>query len=431
MQDTFFSFWGTVSEISAFGIKIEGFNDFIGVGDEIRIACENLHVLGEILHIGKSDASALLFENANAIRIGDRVSLQSSKTIQIGPHWQGAVVDYRGLPMTEQASHPIAPANTVTYDLRSHEPAPHKRRAMGARLNTGLQVTDTLLPICKGQRIGLFAGSGVGKSSLILNLAKGLDADRVIIALIGERSREISDFARALFKNGLENKATIIAATASDPPGTKKRAALSAMAAAEYYRDQGEHVLFLFDSITRFAEAHREVALMGGETPALNAFPPSTVRVISELAERAGPGAAGQGDITAIFSVLVAGSDMEEPVADMIRGILDGHIILSRDIAERGRYPAIDVLRSVSRSLPHAATPEENALIREYRTLIATYDRILPMIRADLYVAGQDEVADKAIRLFEDLDAFVSAQSDGPTQLSFDVLRTLLTRSET
>jgi flagellum-specific ATP synthase len=431
MQDTFFSFWGTVSEISSFGVKIEGFNEFIGVGDEIRISCEHTHVLGEILHVGKHDASALLFESANAIRIGDRVSLQSSKTIQIGPHWQGAVVDYRGLPMSEKAAQPVSPVDSVTFELSSHEPAPDERRAMGIRLDTGMQVTDTLLPICKGQRIGLFAGSGVGKSSLILNLAKGLKADRVIIALIGERSREISDFAHALFKDGLENKAMIVAATASDPPGAKKRAALSAIAAAEYYRNQGEHVLFLFDSITRFAEAHREVALMGGETPALNAFPPSTVRVISELAERAGPGAGRQGDITAIFSVLVAGSDMEEPVADMIRGILDGHIILSRDIAERGRYPAIDVLRSVSRSLPHAATPDENVLIREYRTLIAAYDRILPMIRADLYVAGQDDVADKAIELFEDLDAFVSAHSEGPSQLSFDVLRTLLKRSET
>lgn len=430
MQDTFFSFWGTVSEISSFGIKVEGFNDFVGVGDEIRITCNCTHVLGEILHVGKHDSSALLFENANAIRIGDRVSLQSSKTIQIGSHWQGAVVDYRGLPMSERASPPLSSGDSVTFDLSSHEPPPHKRRAMGERLDTGMQITDTLLPICKGQRMGLFAGSGVGKSSLILNLAKGLKADRVIIALIGERSREISDFARALFKDGLENKATIVAATASDSPGTKKRAALSAISAAEYYRDQGEHVLFLFDSITRFAEAHREVALMGGETPALNAFPPSTVRVISELAERAGPGANGQGDITAIFSVLVAGSDMEEPVADMIRGILDGHIILSRDIAERGRYPAIDVLRSVSRSLPHAATPDENALIREYRTLIATYDRILPMIRADLYVAGQDEVADKAINLFEALDAFVSAQSEGPSQVSFQALRALLKQPE-
>jgi flagellum-specific ATP synthase len=185
-------------------------------------------------------------------------------------------------------------------------------------------------------------------------------------------------------------------------------------------------VLFLFDSITRLAEAHRESALLAGEVPALNAFPPSTVRVIAELAERAGPGTDGKGDITAIFSVLVAGSDLEEPVADMIRGMLDGHIILARPIAERGRYPAIDVLRSVSRSLPGAATGEENELLREYRRMIALYEEIAPMLRANLYEFGRDMNGDRAIGLFPALDNFVATRSPSGIDASFSVLREML-----
>jgi flagellum-specific ATP synthase len=253
-----------------------------------------------------------------------------------------------------------------------------------------------------------------------------MEADRVIIALIGERSREVNEFVRNVLPESIMSKTVVVAATASEPPGAKKRAAYCAMAAAEHFRDQGLSVLFLFDSITRFAEAHRETALLAGETPALNAFPPSTVRVIAELAERTGPGTDGKGDITAIYSVLVAGSDMEEPVADMIRGILDGHIILARDIAERGRYPAIDILRSVSRSLPNAATDDENALIRECRRMFALYEEIAPMLRANLYEFGKDAEADRAIALFSLLDRYAGTPNGLGIEAAFDRLREIL-----
>ena len=287
-------------------------------------------------------------------------------------------------------------------------------------------VTDTLLPICQGQRLGLFAGSGVGKSTFLGSLAAGLEADRVVIALIGERSREVNEFVRNTLPQSIMSKTVVVAATASEPPGAKKRAAYCAITAAEHFRDEGHNVLFLFDSITRFAEAHRETALMAGETPALNAFPPSTVRVISELAERAGPGLGNKGDITAIYSVLVAGSDMEEPVADMIRGILDGHFILSRQIAERQRYPAIDVLRSVSRALPHAATDDENALIRRCRRTLALYEELEPMLRANLYEFGKDMDSDNAIALFPLLDAFMGTKSPDGIASAFEKLLTIL-----
>jgi flagellum-specific ATP synthase len=287
-------------------------------------------------------------------------------------------------------------------------------------------VTDTLLPICRGQRLGLFAGSGIGKSTFLGSLATGLEADRVVIALIGERGREVNDFIQHTLTPEMRKRTVVVAATASESPGAKKRAANCAIATAEHFRDQGHNVLFLFDSITRLAEAHRETALLAGEVPALNAFPPSTVRVIAELAERAGPGTEGKGDITAVFSVLVAGSDLEEPVADMIRGMLDGHIILARPIAERGRFPAIDVLRSVSRCLPKAATAEENDLLREYRRMIALYEEVAPMLRANLYEFGRDLNSDRAIALFPALDNFVATRKAEGIDGSFKELRDIL-----
>jgi flagellum-specific ATP synthase len=205
-------------------------------------------------------------------------------------------------------------------------------------------------------------------------------------------------------------RSVIIAATSDQSPLVRRRCAWAAMAVAEHFRDQGKQVLFLADSITRFAEAHREVALAGGEPPSLRGFPPSTSHLIMSLAERAGPGPEDAGDITAVFSVLVPGSDMEEPIADILRGVLDGHVVLSREIAERGRFPAIDLLRSVSRSLPRAASAEQNALIADTRRLLGAYDRSEMMIRAGLYAGGSDPVLDQAIRVWPQLDAFLSLE---------------------
>ena len=188
------------------------------------------------------------------------------------------------------------------------------------------------------------------------------------------------------------------------------------MTVAEHFRDQGKHVLFLADSITRFAEAHREIALAAGESPSYRGFPPSTSQMIMSLAERSGPGPIGSGDITAIFSVLVAGSDMEEPVADILRGVLDGHVVLDRAIAERGRFPAVDVLRSVSRSLPQAASTRENALIARSRSLLGTYAESELMIRAGLYGPGSDARLDEAVRIFPQLDTFFTRKSPDAKQ---------------
>lgn len=422
--DQLFQLWGTVTDVAPGILKIAGISQLAGVGNEIQIRKPGQTIHGEILSVSAESVTALLYSPCDTIRIGDRVEIEQEARIEPGDHWLGNVINYRG---------EVAGGGTTAAPLRAsiralHAPAlpAHARRRLGPRLATGWAVTDTLLPLCRGQRIGLFAGSGIGKSTFLGSLATGLEADRVVIALIGERGREVNDFIQHTLTPEMRGRTVVVAATASESPGAKKRAANCAIATAEHFRDQGHNVLFLFDSITRLAEAHRETALLAGEVPALNAFPPSTVRVIAELAERAGPGTDGRGDITAVFSVLVAGSDLEEPVADMIRGMLDGHIILARPIAERGRFPAIDVLRSVSRCLPQAATPEENELLREYRRMIALYEEVSPMLRANLYEFGRDPDCDRAIALYPALDNFVAARRPEGINASFDELRRIL-----
>lgn len=299
---------------------------------------------------------------------------------------------------------------------------------MGERLDTGMAGMNTMLPIVQGQRIGLFAGSGVGKSSLLGHLAQNMTSDIVVIAMVGERGRELRHFIENVLGPVGLKRAVVICATSDQSPLIRRRCAWAAMSVAEYFRDQGKSVLLLADSITRFAEAHREVAVAAGEAPVLRGYPPSTAHLIMSLCERAGPGQGSQGDITGVFSVLVAGSDMEEPIADILRGVLDGHVVLDRSIAERGRYPAIDVLRSISRSLPAAATEEENALLTRARNLLAVYDRNAMMIRAGLYSAGSDAEIDAAVQIWPELDAFLARVETQGIRNSFKQLELILRR---
>ena len=301
---------------------------------------------------------------------------------------------------------------------------------MGARLDTGMAVFNTLLPLVQGQRLGLFAGSGLGKSSLISHFAKHMQADVVVLALIGERGRELADFVtHALGPEGMA-RSVVVATTSDQSALMRRRCAFSAMSVAEYFRDKGAQVLLLADSITRFAEAHREIAIASGEVPAMRGYPASTAPMIMALCERAGPGAIGAGDITALFSVLVAGSDMEEPVADILRGVLDGHVVLDREIAERGRYPAINLLKSLSRSLPVAATEAENQLIQTARQLLGAYEESALMIRAGLYVSGSDPLLDRAIKIWPDLDRFLGEKETLGVDNSFRRLANILQQDD-
>ncbi|HBM61708.1 MAG TPA: flagellum-specific ATP synthase FliI [Citreicella sp.] len=416
---------GRVRSVDGTVIWIRGLAHVACIGDRMRLYRASGPLDGEVLRIREDLVAMLPDEGSEGVSQGDRVAVLGAPTLAPADGWIGRVLDPYGKPMDGGA----LGSGPRRRPFRASPPPAAQRRGLGPRLPTGLAVFDTLLPIVQGQRIGLFSGSGVGKSRLLAALAQGLAADVVVLALVGERGREVHDFVHNVLGPEGMARSVVVAATSDRSPLERRRCPLAAMTIAEHFRDQGLHVLYLADSVTRFAEAHREVATAAGELPALRGFPPSTAHQIMRLAERAGPGVPGQGDITAVFSVLVAGSDMEEPIADILRGVLDGHVVLSREIAERGRFPAVDALRSVSRSLPEAATPEENELILKARQLLGSYARSETMIRAGLYREGEDPILDQAIRIWPDLDGFLAEASPHGVEAAFSRLTLLLRRS--
>ena len=401
--------FGRVHSMQAGLIRVEGLNSHASVGDRVMISLQKMQVGGEIVGLAPRHADVLPEGDSEGLSVGAEVELLFAPSIAPCDGWIGRIIDPLGQPLDGR---PL-PKGHEPRPYRCEAPPAVRRKRFGARLPTGFAVFDTLLPLVTGQRIGLFAGSGVGKSTLLSGLARGVEADVVVIAMIGERGRELREFVeKTLGPEGMA-RAVIVTATSDRSPLIRRRCAWAAMTVAEHFRDQGRHVLFLADSITRFAEAHREIALAAGEPPSYRGFPPSVSNLIMALAERSGPGLDGTGDITGIFSVLVAGSDMDEPIADILRGTLDGHVVLDRTIAERGRFPAIDVVRSVSRSLPDAATAEENRLIVEARAALGAYAESELMIRAGLYSPGSDPHLDKAVKLFSQLDVFVTEKTAG------------------
>ncbi len=399
---------GRVVEVARGTVIVRGLEGVATLGDRVQIG---QHLGGEVVALRPESITILTDSLAEGLAIGEVVRLRGQSGLAPDNSWIGRVIDPFGTPLDGR---PLYRGPTQRPLLAPAPPAAQRRR-FGERLETGVAIFDTLLPLVRGQRIGLFAGSGVGKSTLLGNFARGVSSDVVVIALIGERGRELREFIeRVLGPEGMK-RAVVVTATSDQSPLVRRRCAWAAMAVAEHFRDQGLHVLLLADSVTRFAEAYREVALAGGEVASLRGYPPSVAPAIMGWAERAGPGPEGSGDITAVFTVLVAGSDMEETVADILRGVLDGHVVMDRKIAERGRFPAIDLLRSVSRSLPDAATPAQNAEISMARKLLGTYDRAEMMIQAGLYSKGSDPQIDLAVKIWPALDAFLAepAPPDG------------------
>ncbi|WP_298841119.1 FliI/YscN family ATPase [uncultured Roseobacter sp.] len=416
---------GRVTRVEGGLIHITGLAGKARIGDLAVVYRLGEPLSGEILQLDGNELVLLPDQSPDGVALNDRAALLQARGIAPSDSWVGRIIDPFGNPLDGK---PLL-RGSLSRGLRNPPPDAAQRRAMGERMNTGLTVLNTLLPVVQGQRIGLFAGSGVGKSSLLGHLAQNMTADIVVIALIGERGRELRHFIEEVLGEEGLRRAVVVCATSDQSPLIRRRCAWAAMSVAEHFRDRGSSVLLLADSITRFAEAHREVAVASGEAPVLRGFPPSTAHLIMSLCERAGPGARMQGDITGVFSVLVAGSDMDEPVADILRGVLDGHVVLDRNIAERGRYPAVDVLRSVSRSLPAAASDTENALLAQARRLLSVYDENAMMIRAGLYSTGSDPEVDAAIQIWSELDTFLSKTEKQSIANSFTQLELVLRRS--
>ncbi len=396
--------FGLVAKTAAGLVHVTGLSSFARVGDLALLSTNDGEMIAEVVDVEKSTIQLLPEAGGTGVAVGDVVWHFGSGDIYPDVSWAGRIIDSYGKPLDGM---PLA-RGPVAYPVRCGPPASSTRKRLGLPLETGIPALNTFLPLVRGQRIGLFAGSGVGKSTLLASLAQGVEADHIVIALVGERGREVREFIEdTLGESGLK-RAVVVAATSDQSAVSRRRAAWTAMATAEYLRNQGSHVLLLVDSVTRFCEAHREIVATTGEAASLRGFPPSTTQALMELCERAGPGTDIQGDITAVFSVLVAGSDMDEPVADMVRGVLDGHIVLDRAIAERGRFPAIDILRSVSRSFVKALAPELKSTIKKAKLLMSSYDDAEVMIQTGLYQPGSDQIIDRAIKARPQFEGFLS-----------------------
>lgn len=303
------------------------------------------------------------------------------------------------------------------YDLRAKPPAAHTRQRVGAPIDLGVRALNTFTTCCQGQRMGIFAGSGVGKSVLFSMIARNTDADVAVIGLIGERGREVQEFLQDdLGEEGLK-RACVVVATSDEPALMRRQAALMAMAVAEYFRDEGNNVLLMMDSLTRFAMAQREIGLASGEPPTAKGYTPTVFTELPRLLERAGPGPAGSGMITGLFTVLVDGDDHNEPVSDAVRSIVDGHVVMERSIAERGRYPAVNVLKSVSRTMPESSAAEYRPVIKRARNLLATFADMEELIRLGAYRKGSDPLVDEAIALNGALEEFLSQAKDEATTI--------------
>ena len=344
--------------------------------------------------------------------------------------WLGRVIDAFGDPIDGLG--PL-PQGIVGYPLRAAPPAAHARGRVGERLDLGVRSMNVFTTCCRGQRLGVFAGSGVGKSVLLSMLAKQADCDAVVVGLIGERGREVREFIEeTLGEEGLK-RAIVVVATSDEPALKRRQAAYMTLAIAEFLRDQDLEVLCMMDSVTRFAMAQREIGLAAGEPPTTKGYTPTVFTELPKLLERAGPGpvrpdGTTAGPITGIFTVLVDGDDHNEPIADAVRGILDGHIVMERAIAERGRFPAINVLKSISRTMPGCHQPHERQIVTQARQSLSAYANMEELIRIGAYRNGADPAVDRAIELNPQLEAFLGQDKDEVTSLdeSFERLAQIL-----
>ena len=414
--------YGRVKKVLGLLVEIAGFGEELCIG--ARVDLRPLHhnpVSCEVVGFRDGHALLLPFGTLQGISLGCPAVIQAAQPV-ITPddRWLGRVINGMGQPIDgkgrlPQGGHPIP--------LRNTPPAPHSRQRMGKQLDLGVRAVNTFLATCGGQRMGIFSGSGVGKSVLLSMMARYTAADVSVIGLVGERGREVQEFLEDdLGPEGLK-RSVVIVATGDEPALMRRQAAYTTLAVAEYFRNQGKQVLCLIDSVTRFAMAQREIGLSAGEPPTSKGYPPTTFGELSRLLERAGPGGPGQGSITGLFAVLVEGDDLNEPVSDAVRGIVDGHIVMERAIADRGRFPAINVLKSVSRAMPKVLNEQQNAVIKRARQIVSTYEDMAELIRLGAYRKGSDAKVDEAIRLYPQIEEFLTQNKDEKTGIADSFIR--------
>ncbi|MEH6699238.1 MAG: flagellar protein export ATPase FliI [Brevundimonas sp.] len=407
---------GKVAGVSGLLIESRGGLSRLSVGARAEIDRHGRPPLpAEVVGFREAKALLMPFGPVEGVAPGADIRIvESASVVRPTAAWLGRIVNAFGEPIDGKGPLPSGPR---AYPLRAAPPPAHTRGRVGERLDTGVRALDVFATTCRGQRMGIFAGSGVGKSVLLSMLARRAECDAVVVGLIGERGREVREFIEeTLGPEGLA-RAIVVVATSDEPALTRRQAAYMTLACAEYLRDQGQQVLCLMDSVTRFAMAQREIGLAAGEPPTTKGYTPTVFSELPKLLERAGPGPVRSdgrptGAITALFTVLVDGGDHDEPIADAVRGILDGHIVMDRKIAERGRFPAIDVLKSVSRTLPGCQTVPERELNKRARQCLSAYANMEELIKIGAYRAGADPITDRAIALNPALEGFLSQTPD-------------------
>jgi flagellum-specific ATP synthase len=403
---------GSVTELV--GLLVESKGPEAAVGDFCEIGARDGRIIRtQVIGFRDGHVLSMPLEETGGLHLGDPITARKEDArMEAGPQLLGRVIDGFGKPLDNLG--PIAPGEP--YELYAAAPGPLDREPIGEALATGIRAIDSLLTCGKGQRIGIFGGSGVGKSTLLGAMARSSSADVSVIALIGERNREVRDFIEQdLGPEGMK-KSVLVVATSDRPSPLRIRAAFVALAVAEYFRDQGKDVLLVMDSVTRLAMAQREIGLAAGEPPSQKGYTPSVFNLLPKIFERAGR--FRKGSITGFFTVLVEGDDFNEPICDAVRAILDGHIVLSRELGAAGHYPAIDVLQSVSRLAPRLCTPEQKEAAVKIREALATHDRSEDLINLGAYASGANPKLDAAIRMRPRLLDFLK-QGSGE-QIPFD-----------
>ena len=421
------SVYGRVTAIVGLMVEVEGVEGELSIGERCNlIGRGDRRVMCEVVGFKNERALLMPFGTLDGIGLGSRAEVSvSDPLIYPDLSWMGRVVNAFGEPVDSKG--PLV-KGAKAYRVHSKPPHAHERQRVGGKIDLGIRALNTFLTCCRGQRMGIFSGSGVGKSTVMSMMARHTDAEISVIGLIGERGREAREFIEDdLGEDGMA-RSVVIVATSDEPPLVRRQAAYVQMAISEFFRDQNKDVLCLMDSVTRFAMAQREISLSAGEPPASKGYTPSVFAELPRLLERAGPGAAGQGSITGLFTVLVEGDDHNEPVADAVRGILDGHVVLDRAIAERGRYPAINILRSVSRTMPDCNTPEENEVVNRARKYLATYEDMAELIRLGAYRRGSDGAVDEAINFYPGIENFLAQtiEENSPLATCYEQLRAIL-----